>query len=113
MSFVFSVANSFSFKRPPAPGFEIGASYENHIIVNNSFSSSVYPNPFSSKLIVEFSDADLISIYNGVGEKIKTIALLHGQTKVEINTADLREGIYFFSLIKEGIVTETSKIVKN
>lgn len=82
--------------------------------INNSFSSSVFPNPFSSKITVEFSDAaEMISIYNMVGEKIKTIALSKGQTKLEINAADLKEGIYFYSILKEGIVIETRKLVKN
>jgi len=81
--------------------------------IDNSFSSSVSPNPFSSKFTIEFSNADMISLYNVVGEKIKSIALQHGQTKAEINTTDLKEGIYFYCILREGIIMETRKVVKN
>jgi len=66
-----------------------------------------------NKLTIEFSDVDLISIYNVVGENIKTIVVQNGQTKAEINAADFREGIYFYAILKEGVVIETRKIVKN
>ncbi len=78
-----------------------------------AYFSAAYPNPFSSKLTIETSAADMISIYNFVGEKIKTILLQHGQTKAEVNTADLNNGVYFYCVLKEGIVIETKKIIKN
>ena len=81
-------------------------------IVNNYFSVA-YPTPFSSRLTIEFSNADLISLYNVIGEKIKTITVQQGQTKAEINSSDLKEGIYFYCILKEGVVIETRKIVKN
>lgn len=81
--------------------------------INNSALYSAYPNPFSSKIDIEVSDADMIALYNVVGEKIKTITLLNGQTKAEINASDLMEGIYFYCIMKEGVVIETKKIVKN
>lgn len=81
--------------------------------INNHYFSAAYPNPFSNKLIIETSDVDMITLYNVIGEEIKTVSLPHGQTKTEINVADIREGIYFYRVIKEGIVIETRKIVKN
>lgn len=81
--------------------------------ISNDFSSSAFPSPFMSKFTIEFSSADLISLYNMVGEKIKTINVVQGQNKIEVNAADLREGIYFYCIIKEGAVIETRKIVKN
>lgn len=81
--------------------------------IESSYLSVVFPNPFSNKVTIEFSGADMIALYNVVGEKIKSIAVQHGQTKVEINAADLREGIYFYCILKEGVVIETRKIVKN
>ncbi len=81
--------------------------------ISNNYFSAAYPNPFASKLTIEFSNADLISLYNIVGEKIKTITVQHGQTKAEINSSDLTNGIYFYCVIKEGVVIETRKIVKN
>ena len=54
----------------------------------------------------------MIALYNVVGEKIRTITLQHGQTKAEINACDLREGIYFYAILKEGVVIGTRKIGK-
>lgn len=82
------------------------------VSVSNNYFSAAYPNPFSSKLTFENSEADMIALYNVVGEKIKIIIFQHGQTKVEVNAADLREGIYFYAIMKEGVVIETRKIVK-
>ena len=81
--------------------------------INSNYLSSAYPSPFSNKLIIETSDADMISLYNIMGEKINTMLMAHGQSKTEINTTDLRNGIYFYAIIKEGVVIETRKIVKN
>ena len=69
--------------------------------INMNFLSTAFPNPFSNKVTIETPPADLISIYNAVGEKIKTIALLHGQTKVEVNVSDLTDGFYFYSIISK------------
>ena len=81
--------------------------------INNNYFSTSYPNPFSSKLTIEIFDADMLSLYNAVGEKIKTILLQHGQTKTEINLTDFTDGIYFYCILKEGIVIETRKVIRN
>ena len=81
--------------------------------INNNYFSTSYPNPFSSKLTIETFGADMISLYNAVGEKIKTILLQHGQTKMEIDMTDYTDGIYFYSILKEGIVIETRKVIRN
>lgn len=78
-----------------------------------NYVSSVYPNPFTARFSIEFLSADMITLYNVIGDEIKTISVRPGQTKAEINAADLREGIYFYCILKEGIVIETRKIVKN
>ena len=81
--------------------------------IDNNYASVAYPNPFAGKVTIEFSAADLISVYNVMGEKIKSVVVSHGQTKAEINTTDMRNGIYFYDIMKEGVVVETRKIVKN
>lgn len=80
--------------------------------LNNSFLSSAYPNPFSGKVIIEMPAADLVSFYNVLGENVKTF-VTKGQTKVEINASDIMNGIYFYSIIKEGVVIETRRIIKD
>ena len=81
--------------------------------VNNNYFSSAYPMPFSGKLTIEASNADMITFYNIFGEKIRTITWSPAQTKAEVNMADLTDGIYFYCILKEGVVLETRKIVKN
>ncbi len=81
--------------------------------VNNNYYSAAYPIPFSSKLTIETTNGDMIAFYNMVGEKIKTIGLQGGMTKTEVNLADLTDGVYFYCILREGVVVETKKIVKN
>ena len=80
---------------------------------SDNFSSLVYPNPFENNLTIETPDATLISIYNLTGEKIKTIILTQGQKKTEINTRDMRPGMYLCSILKEGVLIGRRKLLKN
>jgi len=75
--------------------------------------SSAYPNPFSEKITIDAYNIDFISIYNFVGEKIKSVSVKSGQTKFEIDLATLPKGIFFYSIIKDGAVLETRKIIKD
>ena len=74
--------------------------------------SNAYPNPFTDKLIIETYQADLVFIYNLMGEKIKSVSLKNSQTKVQVDVAEFNSGIYFYSIIKEGVIVETRKVVK-
>ncbi|MBI3501745.1 MAG: T9SS type A sorting domain-containing protein [Bacteroidetes bacterium] len=74
--------------------------------------SSAYPNPFSEKITIETSTADLIIIYNFMGEKVKSFAMKSGQVKVEADVAALPAGIFFYSISKDGAILETRKIIK-
>ncbi len=81
---------------------------------NNALSNlpSAYPNPFSEKITIETSHADLILIYNYMGEKIASFPLENGQTKFDADLATLPKGIFFYSIIKDGVVLATRKIIK-
>jgi hypothetical protein len=48
-----------------------------------------------------------------VGEKIKIVNVQPAQVKTEISMAEFREGIYFYCILKEGVIIETRKIIKN
>ena len=80
--------------------------------IDKDYFSTSYPNPFFSKVTIEVSGADMIAIYNAVGEKIKSISVQQGQTKTEIDAKNFSDGIYFYAILKEGAVIETKKIVK-
>ncbi len=79
--------------------------------VQSNFSDA-YPNPFSEKITIETLHADLILVYNCMGEKIKSFPLQSGQTKLEADLAALPKGIFFYSIIKDGVLLETKKIIK-
>ena len=74
--------------------------------------SSAYPNPFSDKLTIETTQGDMIAIYNMIGTKLLSASIKTGQTKTQVDVADLTSGIYFYSILKEGVIVETKKLVK-
>jgi len=75
--------------------------------------SFAYPIPFSNSITIEATDADMINLYNILGNKIKSVSFVHGQTKIEVDAAELPKGIYFYSVIREGEIVETRKLMKN
>ena len=80
--------------------------------LDNNYFSLAYPIPFSESITIETTDADMIILYNILGNKVKSVSLEYGQTKVEVGTAELTKGIYFYSIIKEGVIVETKKLVR-
>lgn len=73
----------------------------------------VYPNPFGGMLTVNHGHADEVILYNMLGEKIYSVKPEAGTSKVELQTAALPQGVYFVSLVKNGVISETRKVVKN
>ena len=74
--------------------------------------SFAYPDPFQDKFTIETVEADMIVLYNLLGEKIKSISIRKGQTKISVDAAELNPGIYFYAVIKDGVIVETRKLVK-
>jgi plastocyanin len=83
-------------------------------IKNNApgFNTSAYPNPFTNKLTVTFAKADQIKVYNMVGAVLYTAEMVNGTSKIEMDLSNLASGVYFCSLYKEGVITETKKVIK-
>jgi len=75
--------------------------------------SFAYPNPFTDNITIETPSAEMIAVYNIAGQKIKSVTVNQGQRKVEIDFAGVANGIYFYSIIKEGIIVDTGKLEKN
>lgn len=73
-----------------------GVGIEN--VENSSF--SIYPNPTSGKLTVEFNDKEIefVSIINLLGEELMSRKLKHHSKKIELDISSYAEGVYFFSL---------------
>jgi plastocyanin len=75
--------------------------------------SVAYPNPFSDKITIESSEANSFLVYNSLGEKIKSFDFNNGQTKLEADLATLPKGVFFYILVRDGVIVETKKIVKD
>ena len=73
----------------------------------------VFPNPFISNFTVEYKDADEIRITNFNGVLIRSYALNPAENKKEIYVVDLPSGVYLYSILKEGVVIVTNKLLKN
>ncbi|MFI5148973.1 MAG: T9SS type A sorting domain-containing protein [Bacteroidia bacterium] len=72
-----------------------------------------FPNPFSDRINISTSNADLIVISNELGQKVASFQIKAGQQTIEADLATLPKGVYFYALIKEGVVLETRKIIKS
>ncbi|NOQ73802.1 MAG: T9SS type A sorting domain-containing protein [Crocinitomix sp.] len=73
---------------------------------------SVYPNPASNFVNVvmenEHNNVDF-TLYNILGEAVVTAKLNAGTNEVALNK--LPNGVYFYSILKEGNILETKKLI--
>ncbi|HLG36035.1 MAG TPA: T9SS type A sorting domain-containing protein [Bacteroidia bacterium] len=116
-TYVVTVAGTYNYVCHPLTGGHMNAS----IVVTCSVGipsvapgtiSFAYPNPFSGSITIEeAANADMLILYDMLGNKVKSVSLQQGQTKVEVDAAALTKGIYFYSIIKQGAVLETRKVV--
>ncbi len=75
-----------------------------------------YPNPFNASTIISFDipetgEAEL-SVFNILGEKIKTLAegtMEQGYHKITFDAEDIPAGVYFYRLVTTGFA-ETKKL---
>jgi len=80
--------------------------------------SNPYPNPANTQtkinynIPVQYVRAVLV-LRNLIGTNVKDIELPNPQGKLIIDLSELNEGIYFYSLIIDGHVVLTRKLIKN
>ncbi|MBK8927463.1 MAG: T9SS type A sorting domain-containing protein [Crocinitomicaceae bacterium] len=73
---------------------------------------SVYPNPASDQLNIKLNtggNAVQLKLFNIMGELVMKTQLVEGNNTVSLN--DLTNGIYFYSIVKNGEVVETRKLI--
>jgi len=73
---------------------------------------SVYPNPVSNQLNINTAtngNTVQISLYNIMGEIVLKEILTDGMNTISV--ANLTNGIYFYSMIKNGEMVETKKLI--
>jgi hypothetical protein len=82
-------------------------------MANQSFANTsvkIYPNPASTSITLENESAiESVSIYNVVGQEVKTAA--PNSNTITLDISNLETGIYVIKSISEGR-TSTSKFVK-
>lgn len=80
-------------------------------------SLSAYPNPATSYSIIKYSvptkyNSAKVVVRNMLGSVVKTINVKGGTTgKINLNTTDLNNGVYFYSIIADGSVLSAKKLV--
>ena len=69
---------------------------------------SLYPNPAKGKVIIEGIQPAEVQVFNALGQLMKTV-----RDANEINISNLKQGVYFVSIITENKERFIRKIVKN
>ena len=69
---------------------------------------SLYPNPAKGKVIIEGIQPAEVQVFNALGQLVKTV-----RDANEINISNLKQGVYFVSIITENKERFIRKIVKN
>jgi photosystem II stability/assembly factor-like uncharacterized protein len=97
-------------------GGETFIRYEGNTIVNNYKLEQNYPNPFNPTTNIKFqifkSGLIELKIFDISGKAIKTLLkqnLNSGEYVISFDAGDFSSGIYFYSLITDGIKIDTKK----
>ena len=84
----------------------------------NKLSLSLYPNPTNNNVNVIFELEENTNIevkmYNVLGSEVSTLIsneMEEGYHSVHLNLDDIEEGLYFISIISEGVMMETKPLV--
>jgi hypothetical protein len=77
--------------------------------------SGAQPNPSINSTTISYSTKNAanthLQLYNMVGVLVRDIQLENAQGKAVINTSDLENGMYFYSLVVDNKATSTKKLV--
>ena len=77
--------------------------------------SDAYPNPATNQVNFDFNLSGVnhasVKIINLLGSVVKSADLVAGANKVSIDVADLPQGVYFYSVIANGNIYQTKKLI--
>jgi hypothetical protein len=73
---------------------------------------SIYPNPFSSSTTIHLADLKdaRVNLYDSYGKQLRSIINITGN-EIQVKRDNLPNGIYFITLIQEGKIIATEKLV--
>lgn len=86
--------------------FAVGIEEEQNLTV------SLYPNPATSIVNIELNETVNnvnFNLYNVLGDRVMDRKLNAGNNSV--NVSNLPNGVYFYSILKDGVIAETKKLV--
>ena len=87
---------------------------DNNLLKNNT-KISAYPNPANNAVsfVYKISEGTTSSIFvrNLLGSLVKEINLNNAEGKIILNTSDLSDGVYFYSIIENGFSISTRKLI--
>lgn len=82
------------------------------VIKNNEV--KVYPNPFTSSLVVDFSDVNkkvIVNIYSLTGKLVYESNLIEEKEVLELD--NLKDGFYLAKVFIDGVLASTIKLLKD
>ena len=79
-----------------------------HIIESN-LSSNIFPNPATDHITIANQDADNFILYNSLGKELMSNKLIKNQPTIK--RENLTNGLYFYSLIKDGKKIDSGKVL--
>ncbi len=89
--------------------------WESHKPNGESEKFKVRPNPAREFVIIEYDSPTKavldLTIYNSVGKMVKSYRLSENQAQNRINISDMRSGIYFCKITKNGEILGVQKLI--
>jgi hypothetical protein len=84
--------------------------------MRGGFVSEVYPNPATSVVNLDYQltnqvEEANVKVFNILGAVVKEADLNRGNGKLQMNIADLKNGVYFYSVLVNGDVYQTKKLI--
>jgi len=77
--------------------------------------SDVYPNPATGMVNIDYNLSNAssasVKIVNLLGSVVKSVNLSGGSNKTSIDVSDLTQGVYFYSVLVDGNVYKTRKLI--
>ena len=102
---LFGYPNDYSYVYPYAFRADFTPNTATQDVDNAILTSKIYPNPVVDYATIRFNlpiNSDVkIKIYNALGQEVKTLNLgnlLSGENNIELNTSDMNNGIYIYSI---------------
>lgn len=84
--------------------------------MRGGFVSEVYPNPAVNQVSIDYQltpqvNQARVMVYNVLGSLVREVALDRGNGKMSLDVSGLDKGVYFYSILVNGDVYQTKKLI--